>query len=78
MFKDRVANKEYPVGPFLQLLPDEAMVKHPRRTFPETNGWGFFPLDLSGQGTKIRIRGGPDREFPGRALLQLSPTVSQI
>ena len=63
IFKDRVANKEYPVGTFLQLLQDEAMVKHPRQTFPETNGWGFFHLDLSGQGTKIRTRGDQTVNF---------------
>ena len=60
-----MANKEYPVGTFLQLLPDEAMVKHPRQTFPETNGWGFFHLDLSGQGTKIRTRGDQTVNFQG-------------
>jgi len=65
IFKDSVANKEYPVGTFLQLLPDEAMVKHPRQTFPETNGWEFFHLDLSGQGTKIKTRGDQTVNFQG-------------
>jgi hypothetical protein len=65
IFKDSVPNKEYPVGTFLQLLPDEAMVKHPRQKFPETNGWEFFHLDLSGQGTKIRTRGADTVNFQG-------------
>jgi hypothetical protein len=65
IFKDSVPNKEYPVGTFLQLLPDEAMVKHPRQTFPETNGWEFFHLDLSAQGTKIRTRGDQTVNFQG-------------
>src|SRR5207249_12071161 len=56
IFKNSVPDREYPVGTFLQLLPDEAMVKHPRQKFPDTNGWEFFHLDLSKQGTKIRTR----------------------
>src|SRR5438552_1873977 len=38
ILRDRVANTEYPVGTFLQLVPGEAMVKHPKATFPETKG----------------------------------------
>lgn len=65
IFKESVPNKEYPVGTFLQLLPDEAMVKHQRQTFPETNGWEFFHLDLSEQGTKIKTRGADTVNFQG-------------
>ncbi|SPP65355.1 hypothetical protein NITLEN_30269 [Nitrospira lenta] len=65
IFKDSVPNKEYPVGTFLQLLPDEAMVKHPKQKFPETNGWEFFHLDLTGQGTKIASRGDQTVNFQG-------------
>jgi hypothetical protein len=65
IFKNSVPDKEYPVGTFLQLLPDEAMVKHPRQKFPETNGWEFFHLDLSAQGTKIRTRGDNVVNFQG-------------
>src|SRR3989442_4329125 len=57
IFKNSVPDREYPIGTFLQLLPDEVMVKHPRQKFPDTNGWEFFHLDLSAQGTKIRNRG---------------------
>jgi len=57
IFRDSVPNKEYPVGTILQLLPFEAMVKHPREKFPKTNGWEFFALDLSKSATKIRDRG---------------------
>jgi hypothetical protein len=57
IFRDRVPDREYPVGTILQLVPFEAMVKHPREKFPRTNGWEFFALDLSGAGTKIRDRG---------------------
>ncbi len=65
IFKNSVPDKEYPVGTFLQLLPDEAMVKHPRQKFPETNGWEFFHLDLSAQSTKIRTRGDNVVNFQG-------------
>ena len=57
IFQDRVPDKEYPVGTFMQLVPFEVMVKHPREKFPKTNGWEFFALDLSKAGTKIRDRG---------------------
>ena len=39
IFKDSVPNTDYPVGTILQLVPFEAMVKHPREKFPKTNGW---------------------------------------
>ena len=57
IFRDSVPNTEYPVGTILQLVPFEAMVKHPREKFPKTNGWEFFALDISAAGTKIRDRG---------------------
>ncbi|MDE3049601.1 MAG: hypothetical protein KGJ48_06825, partial [Nitrospirota bacterium] len=65
IFKNSVPDKEYPVGTFLQLLPNEAMVKHSRETFPGTNGWEFFDLDLSAQGTKIKTRGEQTVNFQG-------------
>jgi hypothetical protein len=57
IFRDSVPDKEYPVGTILQLVPFEAMVKHPRENFPKTNGWEFFFLDISKEGTKIKDRG---------------------
>src|SRR2546426_8320730 len=57
ILRDSVPNTEYPVGTILQLVPFEAMVKHPREKFPKTNGWEFFALDVSDAGTKIRDRG---------------------
>jgi hypothetical protein len=65
ILKDSVPDKEYPVGTFLQLLPDEAMVKHQRQAFPDTHGWEFFHLDLSPEGTKIRTRGADTVNFQG-------------
>ena len=57
IFRDSVPDIQYPVGTILQLVPFEAMVKHPREKFPKTDGWEFFALDVSEQGTKIRDRG---------------------
>ena len=65
IFKNSVPDKEYPVGTFLQLLPGEAMVKHPRAKFPNTGGWEFFALDLTEQGTKIGTRGDKVVNFQG-------------
>jgi len=57
ILRDSVPDKEYPVGTILQLVPFEAMVKHPHEKFPKTNGWEFFALEVSEAGTKIRDRG---------------------
>ena len=57
IFRDRVPNTDYPTGTILQLIPTEAMVKHDRASFPKSNGWEFFALDVSADGTKIADRG---------------------
>src|SRR6478752_7678344 len=57
IFRESEPDKEYPVGTILQLVPFEAMVKHPREKFPTTNGWEFFDLEVSKEGTKIKERG---------------------
>src|ERR1700727_2158263 len=57
IFQDSVPNKEYPKGTILQLIPAEAMVKHDRAAFPNTNGWEFFALKVSADGTTIQDRG---------------------
>jgi hypothetical protein len=57
IFRDSVPDKEYPTGTVLQLVPTEAMVKHERSAFPNTNGWEFFALKVSADGTTILDRG---------------------
>ena len=57
IFRDSVPDKEYPTGTVLQLIPTEAMVKHERAAFPNTNGWEFFALKVSADGTAILERG---------------------
>ena len=57
IFENRVSDKEYPTGTILQLVPGEAMVKHPKESFPASNGWEFFALKVSADGTTITERG---------------------
>lgn len=57
ILRDSVPETEYPVGTILQLVPHEAMVKHSHDKFPKTNGWEFFFLAVSKEGTKITDRG---------------------
>ena len=47
----------YPPGTLLQLVPQEAMVKHRPGWNPATKDWEFFFLDVSTTGTKIVTRG---------------------
>jgi len=47
----------YPPGSIVQLVPSEAMVKHHQGWSPQTNDWEFFELNVSEEGTKIKVRG---------------------
>jgi hypothetical protein len=38
IFDGNVAGKEYQVGTILQLVPNEAMVKHQKSAYPNSNG----------------------------------------
>jgi hypothetical protein len=51
------AAEEYPVGTILQLVPIEAMVKHEKSKFPNSNGWEFLLFDVKAEGAKIVQRG---------------------
>jgi hypothetical protein len=50
----------YPPGSVVQLVPTEAMVKHPEGFNPATRDWEFFELDPTPEGTSIRARGFVD------------------
>ena len=50
----------YPVGTIIQLIPQEAMVKHVKGYSPATNDWEFFTLDATPQGTTIISHGGAE------------------
>jgi mono/diheme cytochrome c family protein len=51
---------QYPPGTLLQLVPQEAMVKHRPGFDPATDDWEFFFLDVSPSGTKIVTRGAAE------------------
>jgi len=50
----------YPAGSVVQLVPTEAMVKRESGTFPATDDWEFFELEVNEKGTKIAKRGFVD------------------
>jgi hypothetical protein len=50
----------YPVGTIIQLIPNEAMVKHVPGYDPDTNDWEFFTLQPTAEGTTILSRGGAE------------------
>jgi len=70
----KVANSEtggvYPVGSVIQLVPTEAMVKREAGFNPATKDWEFFELTVSGEGTKINVRGAGEvvNRFGGNCL----------
>jgi hypothetical protein len=63
VFESGKPHRRYPVGTILQLIPFEAMVKHKKRYFPETDGWEFFALGVSKAGTVINSHGGDAINF---------------
>jgi|TARA_R100001244_G_scaffold47550_1_gene42247 hypothetical protein len=50
----------YPVGSVVQLVPTEVMVKREAGFNPVTKDWEYFDLDISAEGTKIRVRGADE------------------
>ena len=61
---------DYPAGSIVQLVPGEAMVKHPPGFNAATKDWEFFELDTTAAGTKIRVRGTTEavNQFGGNCL----------
>jgi hypothetical protein len=61
---------DYPAGSVVQLVPGEAMVKHPPGFSTATKDWEFFELDTTASGTKIRVRGTTEavNQFGGNCL----------
>ena len=47
----------YPSGSVVQLVPTEVMVKREEGWSPATKDWEFFELDVSANGTVIKVRG---------------------
>src|SRR5580693_3218218 len=63
-----IADREYPADTTIQLIPGEAMVKESKKDFPYTNGWEFFALTVSANGTKIASRGDSASNAKGSCL----------
>jgi hypothetical protein len=53
----RADKGDYPPGSVLQLMPNEAMVKHEKGFNPTTHDWEFFYVDTDKNGSKIFARG---------------------
>ena len=45
----------YPPGSVVQLIPAEVMIKHHKGWNTITNDWEFFELDVSEEGSKIKV-----------------------
>ncbi len=58
--EDPQPGEQYPLGTILQLVPGEAMVKRGEDWDPDNNNWEYFELDVSPEGTSIRVRGRED------------------
>lgn len=60
----------YPAGSVVQLVPGEVMVKREAGFSAKTKDWEFFELDVSPEGTAIRVRGSHDavNQFGGNCL----------
>ncbi|MGH8177779.1 MAG: hypothetical protein ACREV5_16105 [Steroidobacter sp.] len=50
----------YPPGSLIQLVPTEVMIKHQDGWNPATNDWEFFELDVTGAGSKVKVRGATE------------------
>jgi hypothetical protein len=56
----QAATGNYPVGSVLQLVPNEVMVKREKGFNATTRDWEFFDLNLTPDGSTIRVRGSSD------------------
>ncbi|GKT12899.1 MAG: hypothetical protein ISEC1_P1891 [Thiomicrorhabdus sp.] len=60
----------YPAGSIVQLIPTEVMIKHHKGWSPATKDWEFFELEVSKEGSKIKVRGTTQviNKFGGNCL----------
>ncbi|WP_068307461.1 hypothetical protein [Kordiimonas lacus] len=60
----------YPPGSVVQLVPTEVMVKREEGWSPRTKDWEFFELDVSAEGSEIKVRGTDQavNKFGGNCL----------
>src|SRR3954447_1548206 len=57
IFETQAQNADYPEGTVIRMIPQEAMVKRSKAAFPNSNGWEYFTLAVTPQGTSVRARG---------------------
>lgn len=57
LYQTKAENADYPEGTIFRMIPGEAMVKRAKTAFPNTNGWEYFALAVTPEGTTIRARG---------------------
>jgi hypothetical protein len=57
IYESRAQHAEYPEGTIIRMIPQDAMVKRAKSAFPNTNGWEYFALAVTPQGTTVRARG---------------------
>jgi hypothetical protein len=57
LFEAQAPVADYPEGTIVRMIPQEAMVKRSKAAFPKTNGWEYFALAVTPQGTTVRARG---------------------
>jgi hypothetical protein len=57
LFESQAPDADYPEGTIVRMIPQEAMVKRSKAAFPKSNGWEYFALAVTPQGTTVRARG---------------------
>lgn len=57
LYENKVDGADYPEGTIFRMIPGEAMVKRSKAAFPASNGWEYFSLAVTPQGTTVRARG---------------------
>lgn len=57
LYENKVADADYPEGTIFRMIPGEAMVKRSKSAFPTSNGWEYFALAVTAEGTTVRARG---------------------
>jgi hypothetical protein len=57
IYETRMQDADYPEGTIIRMIPQEAMVKRAKSAFPNTNGWEYFALGVTPEGTTVRARG---------------------
>ncbi len=75
LFKSNQEGVEYPVGTVVQLVPHEVMVKRTKAEFPNSNGWEFFILNVSGKTATIAGRGDTAANPLGTCISCHGPAV---